>query len=473
VKPSPEHAFDTWFKILGFSGRHALNGLPDSLTSQLRDLQKMYNDAFAREKKSSIHVTTLPLYLDYLDADYENAIATNDGQHYAFVGVTLPLVFKISDVCKLLSKSDAIAKALRIRVSDEPLNEIHAVLFYSYLSFVVGHEWTHHKHGHVGQFSDRTRIYEEVLDTGLIGNVAQQVTEVVADGYSAFFVLSNLYERRENFLSFLRLDPSAPLERFDEVFLSLFVIACAGNLFMRRAADLDADNVYRFTHPPSAARMQFQMDEILAWCSHQKPALEDWLRNKFWELMRLTAGALVAEGAGVWANQISFLNSPEGKQYTATIRKGIADYREALPDDDEEPQTGEIQEEIRIQLSSTEGNAQSEQDLDAFVELLRAENLQFTPRSMAFDTTGAEQAAGLLAITVSVVGPVAVVQLRKLLEKFIAGRKIKLTNGTVKFEGSVKDLQALLTPEQIHQLTEPKAIKKSLPPASRKRGASD
>jgi hypothetical protein len=150
VKPSPEQAFDQWFRILGFRGRHTLSGLPDSLTKQLRDLQAMYNDAFAREGKSSIHAETLPLHLDYLDADYENAIATTDGQNYAFVGITLPLVFKISDLCSLLSKSDAIAQALRTRASNEPFNELQGTLLYTYLSFVVGHEWTHHKHGHLG-----------------------------------------------------------------------------------------------------------------------------------------------------------------------------------------------------------------------------------------------------------------------------------------------------------------------------------
>jgi hypothetical protein len=81
---------------------------------------------------------------------------------------------------------------------------------------------------------------------------------------------------------------------------------------------------------------------------------------------------------------------------------------------------------------------------------------------------------GGLIVAITVLGPVAIVQLRKVLQALIAGRKIKLTNGTLKFEGSVKDLEALLTREQIQQLTERRPAKKRLGPrTSRARGSSE
>jgi hypothetical protein len=167
--PSPEEAFDRWFRTLGFRGRDTLTDLPESLRDQLRNLQKMYNEAFEHERPFPEHSPTLPLYFDFLYADEENALATNDDEHYAFVGITRHLVFKISDVCVLLSRSDGpICNALGVRPSAEPYNELQAVLVYVLHSFVVAHEWTHHKHGHLGQLSSRGNIFHEVLDSGLV-----------------------------------------------------------------------------------------------------------------------------------------------------------------------------------------------------------------------------------------------------------------------------------------------------------------
>jgi len=67
--------------------------LPESLQEQLRTLQTMYNEAFERERTFPEYTRTLPLYFDYIDADVENAIATTDDEHFAFIGITRQLVF--------------------------------------------------------------------------------------------------------------------------------------------------------------------------------------------------------------------------------------------------------------------------------------------------------------------------------------------------------------------------------------------
>jgi hypothetical protein len=125
----------------------------------------------------------------------------------------------------VLSKSTAITTALQLRVSDEPYNDLQGTLFYILLSFVVGHEWSHHKHGHLQKLSTPKAIFQEVVHSDLAGRIETQLQEIAADGYSAFFLLSHLLDHRDTFLPWLNLDPAAPPAFFDQVFLSLFVIS--------------------------------------------------------------------------------------------------------------------------------------------------------------------------------------------------------------------------------------------------------
>jgi hypothetical protein len=331
MQPTPAEAFNAWVQLLGFRGRHTLKGLRPSLKQQLHNIQKMYNQAFAAEKLFPEHVVTLPLYFDYIDADSENAIATNDERHYAFVGITLPLVFKISDVSLALSRSTTITTALPLRVADEPYNALQGTLFYILLSFVVGHEWAHHRHDHLPQQSSPKAIFQEVLNTNLTGNIKAQLQEIGADGYSAFFLLSHLLDHRDTFLPFLDLNPGTPPALFDQIFLSLFVISFASYLLLRPPEILSAENVYRLTHPPAATRMNFLMREIAAWCSHNRPALEEWLRQNGWALINVSALAILGtDGATSWGNQLDFLKSEEGKKYTTTLTEGLVSYRKNL-----------------------------------------------------------------------------------------------------------------------------------------------
>ena len=86
--------------------------------------------------------------------------------------------------------------------------------------------------------------------------------------------------------------PAAPPAFFDQVFLSLFVISFASYLLLRRPEMLTAENVYRFTHPPAATRMNFLMREIAAWCSHNRPPLEEWIMQNGLALVNLSAEAI-------------------------------------------------------------------------------------------------------------------------------------------------------------------------------------
>jgi hypothetical protein len=123
-----------------------------------------------------------------------------------------------------------------------------------------------------------------------------------------------------------------------------------------------------------------------------------------------------------------------------------------------------------LQLSSGPDDTEYPQALAAFARSLETANIPFANRGRAFDAAGAQGHSGLFAIAITL-GPVAIIQLTKLIQSFLAhsDRKIKLTKGAVKLEGSVKDLQTLLTPEQIQQLIEAKPTKtpRTTKPATR------
>ena len=482
MQPSPEKAFDSWFRALGFRGRHTLSDLTHSMRDQLRGLQNMYNEAFERERTFPEYARTLPLYFDYLDVDDndENAIATHDNQNYAFIGITLPLVFKISNVCLVLSKSDAISKTLRLRTSDEPYNELQATLFYILLSFVVAHEWSHHKHGHLGQLSSQTRIFQEVLDSGLVGSVDDQIKEIAADGYAAFLVLTHLYDsRRGTFLPFLKLDPSPPPENLDQRFLAFFMMAVAGYMFLRPPDDLNGVDVYRLTHPPLAYRLNFLMREVAAWCSHNRPALEDWLMKSFGPIMNATVEAIhgVTDYRQVWANQLSFRRSDAGRQYDATLTEGIAVYRKSWGADTEEAQIIEPPQELQLHLVRGVDDPTFQKAVTDFSQGLRGTNVSFSTRSMAFDGATSTGLTGILILVATTLGPRAIIEFRKLLQSYLThgGRKIKLKNGPLSIEASPDDFLKVFTPEQIQQLIEPrppKALPATKPPR-RDKGLSD
>ncbi len=472
MRPPPEEAFDLWFRTLGFRGRDSLSDLPESLRSQLRSLQTMYNEAFARERQFPAHAATLPLYFDFLDADEENALATQDGEHYAFIGITRHLVFKISDVCVVLSRSDgALCRALGVRPSAEPYNELQATLVYILLSFVVAHEWSHHKHGHLGQLSSRGNIFQEVLDSGLVGSMDDQIREIAADGYSAFFVLTHLFdEARSNFLPFLKFDPSPLPEVLDLVFLAFFVTAVAGYMLLRRADDLSAVNVYRFTHPPLAARLNFLMREVTAWCSHNRPVLEGWITANFDGLMNATSEAVLgfADYRQAWGNQIGFLKSAQGRQYTAALTDGIAAYRKSWGMDKEQAQIVEPPKELGLQFLGGPEDSELPKAVADVLQGLRQANVGLSSRGRAFDSVAAVGTSGIVLILATTLGPRAIIEFRKLLQSYLAhgGRKIKLKNGPISIEASADDFLKVFTEEQIQQLIEP-TPKKGLPTGKR------
>jgi len=107
-------------------------------------------------------------------------------------------------------------------------------------------------------------------------------------------------------------------------------------------------------------------------------------------------------------------------------------------------------------------------ELGAFQRGLREQGVQASQRWFTQDAAeGGGWGTGEFVLVVSTLGPVAIVELRKLIVAFLKirnGRKLKLKFGTSTIEGHVDDVQKLVTPEQISKLLEPpkKAARKSI-----------
>lgn len=350
----PEIAFDRYFQrnfpyvapvrpedpdCRRFKGRLNLAVLPPVLQGPLRAIQEAFNEALRHERKNvPEHAEHPPFHLDYVEADEQNAIAFRD-EDYSFIALTTPLIFVISDLCLPLSQSRKIREVLGLKVSMEERNELHSVLFEVLTAFVVSHEWAHHVHGHVdagGAFSP-----SEFL-TGCDGSLKTQVEEVVADGYSACFALTNLVygSGRQAILRYLGLD-SEESSASDQTLFALFVIAVSGYLFIRPSANLNKSDVYGETHPPQAARMMFIMLEAIGWCRQNRPELEAWIESQYPALMEAVAEAALGISAGqVWGDENAFLNSESGRKYIVDLAAGRDEYARLWGEPADRPSTG-------------------------------------------------------------------------------------------------------------------------------------
>jgi hypothetical protein len=184
------------------------------------------NDAspsLAQRKRVLEHIDDLPFYLDYIDSDFSNAVAFRDDS-YAFIGITVPLVCELLEICARLSESAPIRRILSIENTDEVREGLSAVLFQHLLSLVLTHEFTHHVHGHVLNQSE-SNFFSEFTAISGNNNIERQAEEADADGYAAYHVLANFIEgeTRKNISAALKLANREP-DVVDQVLFSCFVI---------------------------------------------------------------------------------------------------------------------------------------------------------------------------------------------------------------------------------------------------------
>jgi len=261
-----------------------------------------------------------------VNSDIQNALSFQY-EGYSFIGITLPLIYAVSDLCLRLSRSRKLVDVLGVRTSDKEFNELYTLLFINQTFFVVVHEYTHHVHGHFpglhAEFDEQTKG----ADTASGPNA--QVQEIDADGYAVYHLLANLLDRtRAPSLALLGLD-AAQAEVQDQTLFALIVVAVGAYFLQRPAPNLG--DVYALSHPPQAARMQFLMGHAVAWCRQNRPALEGWITGRYQVLMSATAEEALSQGGGlVWASQTAFPRSDAGKAYMSALEEGIRNFKSSL-----------------------------------------------------------------------------------------------------------------------------------------------
>ena len=205
-----------------------------------------------------------------MDAKAENAIAfIYEG--FSFVGVTMPLIYKLWDVCVLLSRSDSVANALAIHLPNPVEYEaLHGLLFRTQLNFVISHEVTHHLFKHTGDRGNSPFFNE--ISRCKDGDLTSQAKELDADGNAIYLVLRNLIagEGRSQALAALQIE-NLQAEIQDQRLLSVLVIAVGAFFFVRPSCPINNEKLFKLTHPPQAARMDRIMLCAVRWCGQPSP----------------------------------------------------------------------------------------------------------------------------------------------------------------------------------------------------------
>lgn len=103
-------------------------------------------------------------------------------------------------------------------------------------------------------------------------------------------------------------------------------------MFFRPVPDLAKRDLYRETHPPQVARLDFFMREATGWCRQNRPELQAWMDQRLFQGITSTVVRAIGDDAGIQAlkDQGEFLRSEMGTKYIKALGDGIDAYRQAL-----------------------------------------------------------------------------------------------------------------------------------------------
>jgi hypothetical protein len=323
-------AFDDFFKkghVPRYRQRDDLSRFHPTVREQLRLIQDTWIFALNNAARDvPEHVNTKPFHFDFVDADEKNATAfCYEG--YALIAITVPLIFQLSDICLILSKSAHVAAALRVPYVADDYNQFHVALFSAISAFIVAHEFTHHAYGHVSEDDWFTPFLHISSCSG--GSLEQQTEELVADGYSMYHVLENflvtIISNGPSPLLLLNSDNSALTQ---EQTLAMIVVAVAAYLFTLRECELSILTAYTLSHPPPLVRLEMVMTEAFLW-ARKFPTLAAFLQRNFNSLTSVSARAILGreKSAEVWDRQRPFLQSTAGESYTQALINGVNKFK--------------------------------------------------------------------------------------------------------------------------------------------------
>jgi hypothetical protein len=305
-------------------GKLDLDKLGEHDATVLLAIQRSFNEALASANRDiSGHVPHDSPYFDYVDSEEVNAYAFR-GPGYSFIGATVGLIHRLSEISERISKSPRLLAACGLSLDQDGTSALFNAIFRLQLQFLIAHEYTHHVHGTVGG-----GIYREYPVTSIpSSNLLRQAAELDADGYATYFVLEHLIISDERLHLVRELGAeSSPTGVQDRRLFSCFLAAVAGFFVSESPQPIDETTVYEFSHPPRAARMGSFMSSAMAWCKERRPALFAWMElHRFQEIMRDVNDAVnKSDPSFDWKTQNDFLESEAGKVYRARLDSEFRD----------------------------------------------------------------------------------------------------------------------------------------------------
>lgn len=341
VPTPPEVAFDRYFRGLNpeqqklYEGKYDLEQLaPGPLKELLVRLQSGLNFALTNERSVPEHRDHPPFHVDYILSTKANALAfRHDG--YSFIGLTIPLVNEVAQLCTRLCNSIDLLSALGLGPTEEISEALGAILLKIVLFFVVSHEYTHIVHGHpLSEVTDSEPL-NEVLTDGRAASLDEQTLEADADSYAIYHIMWNWIGgvERSPTLSSLAMDAASTNDQ-DALLFGCIVVAIGAYFVLRPVPQLDAKNVYELQHPPHPVRLNSLMETAIGWCRQNRSGLEDSMKpERFNSLLSIVAG-LVWEFDELktqnWKSQIAFLQTRDGATYVTELRRRKDAYRASL-----------------------------------------------------------------------------------------------------------------------------------------------
>jgi hypothetical protein len=279
----------------------------------LNDALKNRGNVFERGRADNFH-------FDYVDGTVIGALSF-EFEGFAFVGITMPLIFELWNLSDTLSRSAGMVRLLKIARKESEENEAVAILFITQLSFLVAHEFAHHDRGHHATRAQANGLRNDMEPGDQSGSLQDQAQEQDADGWAVFLQLTHLILRGGRVVAVQALQlESEPEDNVEKLLLSLFVISVCALLLLWPPSRFNEITIYKLSHPPQAARMNAIMRDVVTWCENNRPALVPWMTvQRFQTMIHAVEVAMSQNGVINWAEQTNFLHSPAGARYIALL----------------------------------------------------------------------------------------------------------------------------------------------------------
>jgi hypothetical protein len=310
----------------GYIGKLDLDTVePESLRDFLKLLQQNTNAALRLEGfNASGGAEHPPYHFDFLEVSGGIANA-HAFQHddFAFIVMTLPLVELLLNLSFALSDSPLVRRLLGIGLA--PINEdrVHHTLFQLQFDFLLGHEYTHHVHGHCSPNpSGSLSVWTEFLRDGENGSLEQQAQELDADGYSSYLLLANLLHDENRYAGVLQAmgHPEQRSAASDELLLTAFFVVVLNIFCAFWVKRTEVASFYKLVHPPPPVRINSIIRVAQMYAGQNGPVPDTWFHpSRFTELFRTAAATIPGSGRQTWDSQIALLRTPEGERYSQEL----------------------------------------------------------------------------------------------------------------------------------------------------------